>query len=33
MTTDAELRSKLVSYGESATYMLRDLAGLQRPIR
>ena len=33
VTADAELRSKLVSYGESATYMLRDLAGLQRPIR
>jgi hypothetical protein len=26
VTADAELRSKLVSYGDSATYMLRDLA-------
>lgn len=26
VTTDAELRAKLVSYGEGATYMLRDLA-------
>jgi GNAT superfamily N-acetyltransferase len=26
ITADAELRSKLVSYGDSATYMLRDLA-------
>jgi GNAT superfamily N-acetyltransferase len=26
VTADAELRAKLVSYGDSATYMLRDLA-------
>lgn len=26
VTTDAELRAKLASYGEGATYMLRDLA-------
>lgn len=26
VTADAELRAKLVSYGEGATYMLRDLA-------
>jgi GNAT superfamily N-acetyltransferase len=26
VTADAELRAKLASYGESATYMLRDLA-------
>ncbi|MFB6421157.1 GNAT family N-acetyltransferase [Bradyrhizobium tunisiense] len=27
VTAEAELRAKLASYGESATYMLRDLAG------
>ncbi|WP_426615173.1 GNAT family N-acetyltransferase [Bradyrhizobium sp. McL0616] len=32
VTPDAELRAKLTSYGESATYMLRDLAGPQRPV-
>jgi hypothetical protein len=26
VTADAELRAKLASYGDSATYMLRDLA-------
>jgi hypothetical protein len=26
VTADAELRPKLASYGDSATYMLRDLA-------
>jgi N-acetylglutamate synthase-like GNAT family acetyltransferase len=26
VTADAELRAKLAGYGESATYMLRDLA-------
>jgi GNAT superfamily N-acetyltransferase len=30
VTADADLRAKLVSYGDSATYMLRDL---QRPVR
>jgi ribosomal protein S18 acetylase RimI-like enzyme len=30
-TVDAELRAKLASYGERATYMLRELAGPPRP--
>ncbi|WP_409188190.1 GNAT family N-acetyltransferase [Bradyrhizobium sp. RDM4] len=33
VTPDAELRAKLACYGESAAYMLRDLAGSQRPVR
>lgn len=30
VTADAELRAKLASYGEGATYMLRDLAAAPR---
>ncbi|MET4387871.1 ribosomal protein S18 acetylase RimI-like enzyme [Bradyrhizobium sp. F1.4.3] len=33
VTANAELRATLASYGESATYMLRDLAGPQRSVR
>ena len=33
VNADAELRGKLASYGDSATYMLRDVAATYRPAR